>query len=326
MNTQEAVKGRWAEIFAWYKLPPVTGKNHFKGECPICGKKGKFRIDDRDGSGSFICVCNQGDGWKLLQLTQEKDFKTLANEIDRLLGNTYNGERRRVPVTDTASRREQVIRIFSGLVPLRGTSGEDYLASRGITSLPLPAAVRFNTNQTLSGNNPDKLQALWALATDARGELCYLHRTLLKNGKKFGGENAKKMLRLQEESYTDHATSVAVRLFPVASTLGIGEGIETALAAHQITHCNTWATLNTAFMKKFMAPSGVRHLIIFTDADRNAAGHAAAFECAYKNLQNRHNDIESVSVRWPERGDFNNVLTEGLHVYEWIFEKSDPKT
>ncbi|EME8859696.1 toprim domain-containing protein [Enterobacter mori] len=121
---------------------------------------------------------------------------------------------------------------------------------------------------------------------------------------------------------TDHASSIAVRLFPVASTLGIGEGIETALAAHQITHCNTWAALNTAFLKKFMAPSGVRNLIIFADADKNAAGHAAAFECAYKNLMSTHNDVQSVSVRWPERGDFNDVITDGLQVYEWVFEKT----
>lgn len=26
MNTQEAVKGRWAEIFAYYGLPEITGK------------------------------------------------------------------------------------------------------------------------------------------------------------------------------------------------------------------------------------------------------------------------------------------------------------
>ncbi|MDC9591869.1 DNA primase, partial [Xenorhabdus sp. XENO-10] len=34
MKTTEAVVGRWPEIFAYYKLPPVTGKRHFKGNCP----------------------------------------------------------------------------------------------------------------------------------------------------------------------------------------------------------------------------------------------------------------------------------------------------
>ncbi|MDC9591927.1 primase-helicase zinc-binding domain-containing protein, partial [Xenorhabdus sp. XENO-10] len=86
IKTTEAVVGRWPEIFAYYKLPPVTGKRHFKGNCPVCKQKGKFRIDDRDGRGTFICTCNAGDGWALLRLTQGKEFKVLADEIDQLLG------------------------------------------------------------------------------------------------------------------------------------------------------------------------------------------------------------------------------------------------
>jgi hypothetical protein len=70
VKTSEAAKGRWSEIFEYYGLPPVTGKNHFKGECPVCGARGKYRVDDRDGSGSWICVCGSGDGMSLLVKTQ----------------------------------------------------------------------------------------------------------------------------------------------------------------------------------------------------------------------------------------------------------------
>jgi putative DNA primase/helicase len=31
MNTKQAAIGRWPEIFKYYGLPEVTGKNHFKG-------------------------------------------------------------------------------------------------------------------------------------------------------------------------------------------------------------------------------------------------------------------------------------------------------
>ncbi|MFZ1872072.1 MAG: primase-helicase zinc-binding domain-containing protein, partial [Chania sp.] len=62
MNTKQAAIGRWPEILKNYKLPPVTGKNHFKGECPLCGGKGKFRCDDKNGTGSYICTCSVGDG------------------------------------------------------------------------------------------------------------------------------------------------------------------------------------------------------------------------------------------------------------------------
>lgn len=73
---------------------------------------------------------------------------------------------------------------------------------------------------------------------------------------------SQKMMKLQEDSYLEFAKSVAIRMFPTSSTLGIAEGIETALACHQITKCNTWATMNTAFMKKFRVPAGVKNLII----------------------------------------------------------------
>ncbi len=34
MNTKQAAIGRWAEIYKYYGLPGITGKNHLKGECP----------------------------------------------------------------------------------------------------------------------------------------------------------------------------------------------------------------------------------------------------------------------------------------------------
>ena len=57
-------------------------------------------------------------------------------------------------------------------------------------------------------------------------------------------------------------------------------------------------------------------MMVFADSDRNGAGHAAAFECANKNML-ANNDVERVTVRWPERGDFNDVLQEAHKVYEW---------
>ncbi|MCQ4062157.1 DNA primase, partial [Klebsiella pneumoniae] len=47
MNTKQAAIGRWAEIFKHYGLPGITGKNHLKGECPLCGRTGKFRCDNK---------------------------------------------------------------------------------------------------------------------------------------------------------------------------------------------------------------------------------------------------------------------------------------
>ncbi len=319
MKTTEAARGRWAEIFEHYGLPPVTGKNHYKGECPLCGARGKFRIDDHNGTGTWICRCGSGDGMTLLTQTQGKSFSVLCSEIDRLIGNDYR--HRPIPVNSApAKQRQRVISKFSKLVGLRGTSAAGYLRQRGINKLPAEA-IRFNDHQRHAGRI---YQALYSLATDDKGELCYLHQTLLDGDKKAQiGDSAKRLKSLQEQTYLAHARSVAVRMFPVSSTLGIAEGIETALSCHQIYGVNTWATLNSGFMKKFRVPAGVKHLIIFADMDKHSAtGQAAAFECAHANLLAK-NDLIAVAVRWPDNGDFNDMLMNGDQVRELVFSKKE---
>ncbi|BDD52101.1 toprim domain-containing protein [Phytobacter diazotrophicus] len=317
MKTSEAAKGRWSEIFEYYGLPPVTGKNHFKGECPVCGARGKYRVDDRDGSGSWICVCGSGDGMSLLVKTQGKSFSAISTEVDQIIGNDYRHEK--IPVHSSAARlRQRTISKFAKLAPLRGTAGAGYLQHRGITRLPADA-IRFCDKQRHAGK---VYQALYALATDDKGELCYLHRTLLEGEHKAPlGESAKRQKSMQEENYLEYARSVAIRMFPVSSTLGIAEGIETALSCYQIYGVNTWAVMNSNFMKKFRAPAGVKHLVVFADMDRHSAtGQAAAFECAHANLLAK-NDLLKVSVRWPDNGDFNDMLQNGDQVRELVFTK-----
>ncbi|WAH52458.1 toprim domain-containing protein [Pseudescherichia vulneris] len=319
MKTADAAKGQWAMIFEHYGLPPITGKNHFRGKCPVCDSIGKFRIDDRDGAGTWICTCGSGDGMKLVTTTQGKPFNQICKEIDQLIGNSFTREK--LPETSSASSmRTRVLSKFSKLSSLRGTSGADYLNARGIYQLP-QEAIRFNDNERYGGR---VFQSLYSLATDDKGELCYLHRTLLDGSRKAqlkDSSGAKRQKSIQEDNYLDHARSVAIRMFPVASTLGIAEGIETALSAHQIYKVNTWATMTANFMKKFRVPAGVKNFIIFADRDINSAtGLAAALECAHANLLAK-NDLERISIYYPDNGDFNDMLMNGDQVREMVFYK-----
>ncbi|MCE0229819.1 DNA primase, partial [Klebsiella pneumoniae] len=158
MKTAEAAKGRWSEIFEYYGLPPITGKNHYKGECPVCKARGKYRVDDRDGQGTWICVCGSGDGMKLLTLTQSKSFSAICAEVDQLIGNNY--QRINVPSNSSAARqRQRVISKFSKLLDLRGTSAAGYLLQRGISRLPAEG-IRFCDRQRHAGR---VYQALYAL-------------------------------------------------------------------------------------------------------------------------------------------------------------------
>lgn len=315
MRTVDAVVGNWEKVFNYYGLPPITGNKHFQGKCPICEAKGKFRIDDKNGQGTYICKCSSGTGWSLLEKTQGKDFKTLAREIDGILGNTYNGVAQPRDITQSEKIRNKVLNKFNKLKSLNGTNASIYLKNRGIEAHEINN-VRFCEND----KTPDGMfSAIYSIASDSKGNACYLHRTFLDGNKKADIKNNKKMLSLQEDTYLEHAQSVAIRLSDVSSTLGIAEGIETALSCHQVYKCSTWSVLNTSLMKRFRAPTGVDHLIIFADSDDNGAGLNAAFECGHKNIMTK-NDVKRVTIRWPNKGDFNDFLNDGGDVFEWVLK------
>lgn len=306
MKTVDAVKGKWAQVFDHYGLPPITGKRHFKGEAPCCGRKGKFRIDDKDGSGSFICACGAaGNGWKLLQIATGMEFKDLAQEVDSIIGNVFTAvkqEQKEKP------KHQDAVMKFRKAGKVEGSGVQNYLQSRGIFEMPRRAVKCSNGN-------------MFAIAADHKGNPCYSHETYLDGAKKADVETQKRMTGLQNESFIEHAESISIRLFDVASTLGVAEGIETALSCKQIYRCSMWSTMNSSFMKKFRAPDGVDHLMIFADNDKNGTGLAAAFECGNRNILSK-NTVKKVTIRWPaDVEDFNDMLTDGSEVYEWVLTK-----
>jgi len=77
------LNGSWNSIITPY-LPPSSRLDARHGPCPLCGGKDRFRFDDKDGSGSWICnQCGSGDGIELYKRLTKTTFpeaiKRLAN-------------------------------------------------------------------------------------------------------------------------------------------------------------------------------------------------------------------------------------------------------
>jgi putative DNA primase/helicase len=312
MKTIDAMRGKTALILSHYNLPPITGKSHFKGKCPICQGLNKFRIDDKDGLGSWICVCGSGNIIRLLEEVTGKDFKTLAREVDVIIGNTFFQDERQP--TQKLDKAMEARNRFLSLPNLKGTDAENYLRSRGLYASPR-SGVRWSSGE-YDHDEQRSIPCMYAIASNEYGEPVYRHVTYIENGAKAAVEKQRKMLTLQE----NHG-SVAIKLANSGTVLGIAEGIETALSATAIYKLPCWAVVNASLMQRFRAPTGAKSLYIFADNDKNGTGLAAAFACGRANLMTK-NDVENVVIRWPMKvNDFNDFLNQGDEVVEWVLTR-----
>jgi putative DNA primase/helicase len=95
---------------------------------------------------------------------------------------------------------------------------------------------------------------------------------------------------------TGPLTGGAIRLFPAAKTLGIAEGIETAIAATQGAGIPCWASYSATLLEQFQPPEGVERVVIFGDNDSSFTGQKSAYVLAHR----LHREGFGVEVRIPE--------------------------
>ena len=150
----------------------------------------------------------------------------------------------------TRARIEMLKRLWDSCIPIVGTLGERYLASRGLSYSGDGWRYR-----PASGN-------LIAIITDTvTGEPTGYHETILD----VEGRKVKRLMH-------GRAAGGCVRLLDgEPSWLGIAEGIETALATGSAP---IWACLSASIMARFPVLDGVSSLTVFADHDQ--AGIAAA--------------------------------------------------
>lgn len=310
-KTKDAAKGLWRGILMAMGVPGEALKNRH-GPCPVCGGKDRFRWDNKDGQGTFICShCGSGDGLKLAMLFTGRSFIEVAPEIDRIIRNerispdkpapTYSPDQVRQWLREVAA---QTVRITPGDVVDR------YLHSRGIGDTTYPKALRYAAK--LPTGDGGLFPAMVATVRAPDGSNATLHRTFLRpdgSGKADLGERARMLMP------GDVPEGSAVRLCDDWSggVLGIAEGIETAMSAARLFEMPVWAGINTSLMRKFEPPEGCTELVVFADNDANFAGLSAAYQLAYRIACDNRRQID-VTVRCPDQvgWDWNDVLMARL--------------
>jgi putative DNA primase/helicase len=292
-RTADVAVGRWPGILQSLGVDPAyLGKKH--GPCPICGGKDRYRLDDKDGRGTWICShCGSGDGFKLLQGVFGWSFSEAAKQVDRIVGTVPAGPI--APERDEETKLRVLRRVWSeSRAVVRGDPVWLYLNRRlGLEHVPpglrLHPGLRYTDED---GRDLGQFPAMLARLQYPDGTGASIHRTFLT------AEGDKAAVALPKKIMPGKPIkTAAVRLSGVEVTLGISEGIETALAASIRFGVPVWAATSAALLESWVPPAGVERVLIAGDADASFTGQAAAFALARRLVR----DGYAVEVQIPDQ-------------------------
>lgn len=278
LSVREIAQGKWPGILRALGLDEKFLRNTH-GPCPMCGGKDRYRFDNKDGRGTYYCQCGAGDGVKLVMEFKGLDFRNAALQIEEAAGFVKSSKYEEKKSDEYLKARLR--KLWAGSVPVtHGDPVSQYLENRGISLAHIPGSLRFHPSLTYYREGGDKaidegsFDAMLGLISAPDGSGATIHRTWIKNGQKAPVASPKKIAQGLP------IKGGAIRLTPIAETLGVAEGIETALAAMQASGIPTWACVSAHGIESFMPPDGCKRVVIFGDNDTNYVGQSAAYKLA----------------------------------------------
>ena len=294
-DTVDAAHGRWREILPALGVPlkVLNGKHQ---PCPSCGGKDRFRFTDVRGHGDYFCSqCGSGKGLQLLCLLNGWDFKRAMTEVDGIIGNLPPPKPRREWVPAPAALRA----LYQASQPIEeGDPVARYLAGRGIDYRAVsPKALRF-APELRHGRSDARHPAMIAVFSDPSGKAGTIHRTYLTaDGRKADLDPVRKFMP------GNIPVGGAIRLGPDGRTLGVAEGIETALVAARRFGHPVWATTSEVLLQKWLPSPEAKRVIVYGDNDVNFVGQRAAYILAARLVHDAIKDkIDlQVEVRLPRQ-------------------------
>lgn len=260
-------KGRWAGIFQRLGIQVGDGRHT---ACPICGGTDRYRYDDKDQRGTWFCnQCGAGDGFLLVQKVLKIDLNQACIAVAKIVGSVVKSSvQGDEPVSPEILRREFM---RSTVAMARDTVGL-YLKKRGLDTGKMPTTLRCSSG-CWEPETKKKHLAMLAIFSDPEGKALTMHRTwLTKYGAKLDIEKPKKTMPAM-----GRMTGGACRLYQYESgPIAICEGIETAIAVHELLGMPTWAALSATLLAQVVLPKATE-IYVCADNDANFTGQKAAY-------------------------------------------------
>lgn len=295
--------GRWFDLLQMLgglSRIQLSGKH---GPCPICGGKDRYRWENYEGRGTWICNnCTGGrreDGANLLMRIKGWSFSELASELEQSVGVA----KRHIVTARTTSQSQisSMERIWHQAEAIGSdTIAAMYLQGRNIDMASYPSSLRFHPD-LMHARARIKMPALIARIDAPDGSMAQIHQTFLAEDGTKADVDPPRMLH--RGSFCDGS---AVRIGKPNGVIGIAEGIETALSAALAHGHAVWAAVNAQMLLKWNHPTGTVRVRIFGDNDANFTGQSKAYGLANR-LVMQNPDI-SVEVLIPDRigSDWND--------------------
>jgi putative DNA primase/helicase len=272
----------------------------------------RFEASAPDG---FIIYSHCGDDWKDCRDHVRSRLGLSAwqpSEDDRRHTISWRHVRRRdlatsqrewaeAPTGDDLARIAAARRIWDAATNPFGTLAERYLASRALvlTADLAGRVLRFHPrcpwhDETIGRTIevPALIVAFRALDGD---EISAIHRiALTPAGVKLG----RRMLGVVRRA--------AIKLSPVAGTLAVAEGFESALAANVLGYGPAWALGSAGAVAHLPVLPGIERLILLAEHDESGASRRATDHCGDRWRQAGRR----VTRVWPDEGcsDLNDEL------------------
>ena len=310
-STIERARHRWREI-----LPRLGVDTRFltnkHGPCPLCGGRDRFRFDDKDGSGSYICgQCGAGNGVILLRKLHGWDYGEACRAIDEIMGTDAPISTAPAAAPKSDERRAEAVRraLAQAVTP---NIVDAYLTRRGISARS-PVLQGDSRCAYFVEDEKDKSRlrlvghfpAVVAPILGPDGSLQSAHRIY----------DAELDPRKKSLPPVTTITGGAVRLFDPDEELAVAEGIETSLAVHELFGVPVWAALTDGGVKSFVPPPGLLRLLVYADNDANFVGQAAAYDLAKRLHRERKGEL-AIEIHIPppvkaDKSDWLDVLNSG---------------
>jgi putative DNA primase/helicase len=312
---KSAARGRWRWILRELDIDPIvlTGQHT---PCPGCGGKDRFRFDDRDGDGTFICSQGTGkviagDGFEFIRHISQLSFPVVLRLVAQILGVDGGGvvripkARKSVKPANTRSAKEEstkdtyLERVLAECKPVSPTGVVvQYLSARGLADIRADLPRSLYEHPALSyyenGRKIGEYPAMVAEVRSVEGELICLHRTYLSHSgdAKAPVSEPKKLSRVQR---TGQTLGGAIRLYEAGAQVALAEGIESALSVRLYCGWPIWACLSAQGLRSVELPPEISTVRIFGDADK-AGLEAGAYAKYWLRGEGRNVEWETPRV------------------------------